>query len=338
MPKRFSTKDLLVRREPADGRSGAGTFRFTDDYSVFHYGKMPDPVPDKGEACCRIAAFNFGLLADAGVATHFRGFGPPDRMDFDLLRVIDPRTRTLGPTDVNHLVPLQVIFRTLVPEGSSVLRRLRLGRLAPSDIGLTRPPVPGTVLERPVIEYTTKLEEIDRFVGRDEAAAIGGLDDKQQAELEELTRLVAEVVGDHARGLGLVLADGKVEYGRDDGGRLVLVDHAGTPDEVRLLLDGAHVGKQVLRDHYTATGLQSRVEEWVREGRPRQTWPAPDPLPREVVELVGEMYRSLCELWTGTRVWGADDLGRVLDRLAGLAPGRTPGALPTEPGAGAAWT
>ncbi|HEY8985807.1 MAG TPA: phosphoribosylaminoimidazolesuccinocarboxamide synthase [Streptomyces sp.] len=334
MPKRFSTKDLTAGREPTAGRSGTGTFRFTDDYSVFHYGKMPDAVPDKGEACCRIAAFNFGLLARAGVPTHFRGFHPPDRMEFDLLRVIDPRERALGPADVNHLVPLQVIFRNIVPEGSSVLRRLRLGRLKPSDIGLTEAPAPGTVLERPVVEYTTKLEEIDRFVGRDEAAAIGGLDDEQQAELEERTRLVDEVVTEHARGVGLVLADGKVEYGRDERGRLVLVDHAGTPDEVRLLLDGAHIGKQVLRDHYAASGLQARVEEWVAQGRPRSDWPAPEPLPRDVVDAVGEMYRSLCELWTGERVWGAEDLGRVVERLAGL----TSAGTCTEPGAGAAWT
>ncbi|MFD0392634.1 phosphoribosylaminoimidazolesuccinocarboxamide synthase [Streptomyces nogalater] len=84
-------------------------------------------------------------------------------------------------------------------------------------------------MDRPVIEYTTKLEEIDRFVGREEAAAIGGLDARQQAELEDRTRLVAEVVAGHARRVGLVLADGKVEYGRDARGRLILVDHAGTP-------------------------------------------------------------------------------------------------------------
>ncbi|MFC4034786.1 phosphoribosylaminoimidazolesuccinocarboxamide synthase [Streptomyces polygonati] len=321
MPKRFSTKDLVAREEPTDTRGGLGSFTFTDDYSVFHFGKMPDRVPDKGEACCRIAAFNFGLLERAGVHHHFRGFQPPTRMEFVLLRVLDPRLRTLTPGDVNHLIPLQVIFRNTVPEGSSVLRRLRLGRLTPQDIGLAEPPEPGTVLSRPLVEYTTKLEEIDRFVDRAEAAAIGGLDDGQQAELEARTREIDEIVTAHARGLGLLHADGKVEFGRDDRGRLMLVDHAGTPDEARLLLDGAHVGKQVLRDHYTATGLQGRVEEWVREGRPRSTWPAPEPLPPELVELTAEMYRSLCEAWTGVKVWGAQDLDRVLARLAEVAPG-----------------
>jgi phosphoribosylaminoimidazole-succinocarboxamide synthase len=58
------------------------------------------------------------------------------------------------------------------------------------------------------------------------------------------------------------------------------------------------------------------VEQWVAEGRPKATWPAPEPLPREFVALVGEMYRSLCETWTGERVWGAQSLDRVMDRIA----------------------
>ncbi|WP_404954549.1 phosphoribosylaminoimidazolesuccinocarboxamide synthase [Streptomyces sp. 147326] len=322
MPKKFSTKNLVVLEEPTSDRTGLGCFEFTDEYSVFHHGKMPDPIPGKGEACCRIAAFNFGLLAREGVPTHFRGFHAPNRMDFDLLRVVDPQRRTLGPMDVNHLLPLQVVFRNVLPEGSSVLRRLRLGRLSATDIGLTEPPEPGTVLARPVIEYTTKLEEIDRFVDRDEAAGISGLNAEQQAELEERTRLIDEIVTDHARSVGLVLADGKAEFGRDGQGRLVLVDHVGSPDEARLLLDGAHADKQVLRDHYAADGLQTQVEEWVEEGRPRSTWPAPKPLPPEVVQVVGEMYRSLCEVWTGTRVWGERDLDLVLHRLEAVGVGR----------------
>lgn len=322
MPKSFSTKNLTVLAEPTAGRAGVGAFEFTDDYSIFHFGKLPDSIPGKGEACCRIAAFNFELLAAAGIRTHYRGFRPPRTLEFDLFRRLDPGVRPLTPDDVNHLVPLQVIFRNTVPEGSSVLRRLRLGRLTPAEVGLTGIPAPGTVLAGPLIEYTTKLEEIDRFVPRAEAAAIGGLSDAQLAELERITRRTDEVITAHARGVGLAHADGKVEFGRNDRGELVLADHAGTPDEARFLLDGRHVSKQVLRDWYAGTGIQSRVEEWVRQGRPRSAWPAPGPLPPVVVELVGEMYRSLCERWTGSRIWGSEDLDKVLDRLAAVLPGK----------------
>ncbi|WP_323137775.1 phosphoribosylaminoimidazolesuccinocarboxamide synthase [Streptomyces anulatus] len=54
-----------------------GVFEYTDHYTVFHYGRMPDQIPGKGEAICRMAHFNFLLLEDAGVATHFRRLLPP---------------------------------------------------------------------------------------------------------------------------------------------------------------------------------------------------------------------------------------------------------------------
>jgi phosphoribosylaminoimidazole-succinocarboxamide synthase len=320
LPKSFSTKNLTTLEAPSAGQSGVGIFEFTDDYSVFHFGKFPDRIPGKGEASCRMAVFNFDLLARAGVHTHFRRFLPPNRMEFTLLRVIDPQLQALSPADVNHLVPLQVIFRNMIPPGSSVLRRLQLGRLTLSEIGLAEQPTPGTVLTSPIVEFTTKLEEIDRFVDRAEAGVVGGLNQTQIAEIEKRTRLVDEIITAHARRVGLVHADGKVEYGRDIRGELMLVDHAGTPDEARLFLDGVNVSKQVLRDYYASTGLQAQVEDWVREGRPRSTWPAPDRLPPEVVELVGEMYRSLCEVWTGTRVWGAEDLDKILRRLSAIIP------------------
>jgi phosphoribosylaminoimidazole-succinocarboxamide synthase len=326
MPKSFSTKNLQILEQPTGRRSGVGVFEFTDDYSIFHFGKFPDKIPGKGEASCRIAAFNFDLLAKAGVRTHYRGFRPPNHLEFTLLRRLDPQVRPLGPADVNHLIPLQVIFRNSIPEGSSVIRRLRLGRLTPGDIGLTEAPRPGTVLIRPVIEYTTKLEEIDRFIDRAGARAIGGLSAQQLDALEETTRLIDDVVTEHARSVGLVHADGKVEFGRDPDGELLLVDHAGTPDEARFTLDGTHVSKQVLRDYYASTGIQGQVEEWVRTGRPRATWPAPDPLPAEVVRLTGEMYRSLCEVWTGSRIWGAEDLDVVLQRLRSAVPAPRRGA------------
>ena len=56
MPKRWSTKNLHVIEPPTDTNSGVGVFEFTDDYSIFHFGKMPDQIEGKGEALCRMAA------------------------------------------------------------------------------------------------------------------------------------------------------------------------------------------------------------------------------------------------------------------------------------------
>ena len=131
MPKRFSTKNLEVIATPTSQAPGIGVFEFTDDYSVFHHGKMPDRIPGKGEAIARMAVFNFAMLADAGVPTHFRRFLPPNRIEFTLLRTPD----TASEVDCNYMVPLQVVFRNALPPGASVFRRLDAGTttLAESD-------------------------------------------------------------------------------------------------------------------------------------------------------------------------------------------------------------
>ncbi|GIF69327.1 hypothetical protein Ais01nite_73620 [Asanoa ishikariensis] len=55
---------------------------------------------------------------------------------------------------------------------------------------------------------------------------------------------VNEVLKRHAATVGLSLSDGKAEFLLSSDHRLVLADSPGTPDECRLLFNGAHCGKQ----------------------------------------------------------------------------------------------
>ena len=93
MPVLNSTKNLEIIELPTATKDGVGIFEYTDNYTVFHYGRMPDLIPGKGEAICRMAVFNFTRLEAAGVPTHFRRFIAPNRIEFDLARV---PTRTPG--------------------------------------------------------------------------------------------------------------------------------------------------------------------------------------------------------------------------------------------------
>lgn len=312
MPKRFSTKKLTVVEEPTTERAGVGIFEFTDDYSVFHYGSMPDLIPGKGEAICRMAVFNFELLAAAGIPTHFRRFLPPNRIEFDLLRVQNPDVEPIAPGSRNYLVPLQVIFRNSLPPGNSLRRRLAQGVISPADVGLDEIPPEGTDLAEPIVEFTTKLAEIDLFRTAAQARAMAGLDDAQFIELRSRALEVDAVITAHAAEVGLGHADGKVEFGVGGDGHLVLVDNAGTPDENRLTLDGFALGKQVLRDFYLARDLEAQVQRLAADGVPRERWPKPEPLPAGYLSPVADMYRSLCEAWTGERVWGAPPLDEVV--------------------------
>jgi phosphoribosylaminoimidazole-succinocarboxamide synthase len=304
MPKKWSTKNLTIVREPADGTEGIGIFEFTDDYSIFHYGKMPDQIPGKGEALCRMAAANFEMLEAHGIETHFRRFIAPNRIEFRLLRVLDPAHGQLYRGAHNCLIPLQIIFRNSLPPGSSVFRRLQSNEISLASLGLSHMPQQGETLISPVIEFTTKLEEIDRFVAESEAKEIACLSDEQMLRAKELVLKIDDLLTRHAASVGLSHGDGKIELGISANGSIIMVDATGTADENRFLLGDFHVGKQVLRDYYAKVDLGAKVRHWAATQVPRDEWPRLEKAPPTLLSPVADMYRALTERWTGDVIWG----------------------------------
>ncbi len=66
----------LRRRKPATAKSpGILWFEYTDDYSVFDYGKMPDRIPDKGAAAAMMTAV---LFEQAATPSTWRAFDVPE--------------------------------------------------------------------------------------------------------------------------------------------------------------------------------------------------------------------------------------------------------------------
>lgn len=318
MPVLHSTKNLEIIEPPTTTREGIGIFEYTDNYTVFHYGRMPDLIPGKGEAICRMAVFNLMMLEAAGVPTHFRRFIPPNRIEFDLARVPDPDAGPLTPDAGNYLIPVQVLFRNELPQGSSVHRRLAAGALTPAEVGLRNVPAVGERLRHPLIEYATMLEDVNRFVGWPEAQHLAGLSDEQFQAMRATTVKVNEVLTGHAHELGLSHSDGKVEFLVSSDARLVLADSPGTPDESRLMFNGVHCGKQVLRNWYVDNGLEVPVSRLITEGVPRSRWPQPAPLPPEFLPVMSDLYRSLSETWTGERLWNAPDLHAATQAVSRL--------------------
>lgn len=318
MPVLYSTKNLEIIEPSTATREGVGIFEYTDNYSVFHYGRMPDLIPGKGEAVCRMAVFNFTMLAAAGVRTHFRRFIAPNRIEFDLARVLDPDAGPLTPGSGSYLIPVQVLFRNELPQGSSVHRRLASGALTPAEVGLHDIPTFGQTLRHPLIEYATMLEEVNRFIGGPEAQRLAGLSGEQFQAMRDTTVDVNEVLTGHAREIGLSHADGKVEFLVSSDGGIVLADSPGTPDESRLMFNGVHCGKQVIRNWYVDNELEVPVSRLIAEGGPRSRWPQPAPLPREFLPVMSDLFRSLSETWTGERHWNAPDLHTATKAVARL--------------------
>ncbi|MFB6282208.1 MAG: phosphoribosylaminoimidazolesuccinocarboxamide synthase [Haloferacaceae archaeon] len=337
-----SVKEFVVEREPTPDELGRGRFVFTDDYSVFDWGKMPDPIPNKGASLCTMGAFNFGLLRVNEVPTHFRGVvvdgevrhlggveEPPREMAIELTQVPDlPYEGGSYDYDAYHaaagdnfLVPLEIVFRNAVPAGSSLR-----DRRDPREVGLDRDEWPaGSVdLPDPVVEFSTKFEERDRYLDRAEAARIAGKADLER--LEQVARVVNHILSRRAEERGFTHEDGKIECLYHDDA-IKVADVVGTFDENRFAYDGREVSKEVVRQYYKREhpGWVEAVSAAKREADERGVadWRAlcdrdPPALPDRVVEAVADLYAAGANAYTDGEWFDAPDVGTAVEAAADL--------------------
>lgn len=180
-----SVKDLKIIKHATPDELGKAQFFFSDRYSVFDWGEMPDHIENKGVALCLKSAYCFEKAEENGINTHYRGLGrsdgkrvrlnqieePTNIMEISLARVVHPQYVN-GAYDysmytanlANFLIPLEIIYRNGLPEGSSTVKRLETGEVQLDDLGLDHYPNPREVLEKPLVDVSTKLEERDRYV------------------------------------------------------------------------------------------------------------------------------------------------------------------------------
>lgn len=339
-------------------------FEFSDRYSVFDWGEMPDHLDGKGEALAFLGWFFFDFLgnpknwknweapaklqknalltklAKDGVPHHCIGLISHDLKPLTLDREILSPSRCLAVNPVrvlhpgssqkdkklvwdysayedkpgNALVPLEVIFRFGVPEGSSLLKRTGDANYRKA-IGLSAAPKEGDTFELPVIEMSTKLETSDRYLSYEDAQQIAGLSDAEFDRLKTLAALIALRLKDCFKGIGVELWDGKLEFAFTEkdkkGGRdFMLVDSIG-PDELRLICGGMHLSKEVLRAFYRPTAWYGSLEkakdlatyrgekDWKRicSEELKSVPPVLSPAVKRKVEMI---YKGLCRALSHT--------------------------------------
>ncbi len=334
-----SVKDLVVLQKPEDGKSGIGEFVFSDRYSVFDWGEMPNLITNKGRALCTMGAFFFEKLEDMGIKTHYIGVvegkgkskslreitESTNCMRVKLLRVIKPNMKgnvydysIYKKETSNLLIPLEVIYRNSLPEGSSVFRRLKEGSLKLEDIGLDEMPAPGARLDKPILDVSTKLEATDRYVRWDEARKIAGLSEDELEEIKRVTLMADDLITREAGRVGLFNEDGKVEFGFDEERNLVLLDVLGTPDECRFTFDGMPVSKEVARIFYRGTPWYVDVEK--AKMKDRVKWKElvrtqPPLLPQRFGELISLLYQACCNEITQRRWFKTPPLKVILSEI-----------------------
>lgn len=332
-----SVKEFRITEAATPSTLGRGSFVFTDAYSVFDWGVMPDALPGKGQSLCTMGAFNFELLEELGLETHYRGVvvdgdivtldavdEPPCEMAIHLTQVpplphdgrsydYDAFHREAG---LNYLIPLEIIFRNEVPVGSSLRRRT-----TPADHELDYDEWPDEVvsLEEPIVEYSTKFEKSDRIVSTEEADRIAG-PDVSLDDLEAIARTVNELVTDRAERAGLIHQDGKIECLVFEGD-VMLADVVGTLDENRFGLDGTQVSKEVIRQYLKRTQPHwvEAIESAKAQAREDDIadWKSlcsiePTPLSSRAVELASQMYRAATNAYTQTAWFDTPPLDEVL--------------------------
>ena len=341
-----SVKDLEVVKKPTKNAMGVGRFHFSDRYSVFDWGEMPDQIENKGAALCMMGAYCFEKLHERGIKTHYRGLidkdgktvkveeaeEPTSVMEIDLVNVFRPPTimkdeklqydyRVYAPNLRNFLIPLEIIYRNGLPEGSSIFKRLEEGTISIETLGLDHYPRPGERFSKPIFDVSTKLEETDRYLTWDEAREIAGLTVEEVEDIEALLFKVNKMITQMALKADLENEDGKIELAFDPQRKLMVVDVVGTLDESRFTYDGLHVSKEIARQFYRKTAWYEDAEEAKRRAETEgiKDWKKlckskPPKLPPALKLTIGEMYMAVANELTEKRIFEAPNLAEIVKR------------------------
>ncbi|MCK5284487.1 MAG: phosphoribosylaminoimidazolesuccinocarboxamide synthase, partial [Alphaproteobacteria bacterium] len=178
---------------------------FKDDATAFN-GEKKDTIAGKGVLNNRISAHLMTKLESIGIPTHF-------------IKSINMREQLVRKVDI---VPVEFVIRNIA--AGSLCKRLGIKE--------------GTVLNRPLVEYFYKDDDLDDpLISEDHIINFGWAD---PYELEEMVLMLCRV-NDYMSGLfsgiGLRLVDFKLEFGRiwgDNGELYIVLADEFSPDNCRL--------------------------------------------------------------------------------------------------------
>jgi phosphoribosylaminoimidazole-succinocarboxamide synthase len=253
-------------------------FEYSDRYSLFDWGEMPDHLENKGECLALMGSLFFRAISTHGINHHFLSladaegneipFTPSRFMKVKNVSVTRP-SFTNGKYDYQFyktkpqegLVPLEVIFRFGLGKGSSLTKRIKANPELLQQWNVAALPE-NVLLDEPIIDFSTKLEKGDRYLSFTEAKSIAGLTDAEFESLIQETKRVANFIKMLTADLGVELWDGKVEWAFTAGTErgFMLVDSIGL-DELRLVKDGVSLSKEFLREHYRRTPWFTKLED-----------------------------------------------------------------------------
>ena len=334
-----SVKDIRIDEEATEDEVGKAVFEFSDRYSVFDWGEMPNKIPGKGKALAVMGAYNFEFLQKNGIKTHYNGLmknnevkkvseleKPSNKMTVDLAYKpkVEYRKGEYEYEDLkdknNFLIPLEVIFRNTIPLGSSFRRRN-----SPKEVGMDQNEWPDekVKVEDPIIEFSTKLEEKDRYLDPEEAIKISNLSENEFEDLKLKAKKINEIITEKAEENGFNHEDGKVEFIYSDG-EVILADVVGTFDENRFSYSGQQISKEFLRKWYKEnnSAWYEEINRAKKEAKDKGTddWKSlcrmnPKPLDSEILKIAELLYKSGANKWTENNFFDVSSLDSVVNKM-----------------------
>ncbi len=253
-------------------------FHFTDRVSAFDV-ILPSLIPRKGEVLCRLGAYWFETL---GVRNHMVRLEGKDRMVVRKLQMI----------------PVECVVRGYLY--GSLYERVHAGKVSAPFVKEMAAELP-----EPYFDPTTKSDVKDVPITESEILVQKRMTASELDRVKEASVTIYRKMSVSAKRAGFILADVKLEFGRDAHGEVVLGDSIG-PDEFRLWpAESYQAGKvqesydkQVIRDWLTTAGYKKSLDAARRSG---SNLPTPPALPVDLVTEVSSRYISAYEKLTGRR-------------------------------------
>ncbi len=268
-------------------------FFFTNNISVFDK-IIPNDIPRKGETLCKTSSYWFKKCEELGIKTHFIDMPEDQVMEVRRFEVINDYDKMDSDT-TNYRIPLEFIARYYV--AGSLHDRIKKGKLDHEKLGFEEEPDYGEKLPEPYFEVTTKVEEIDRNLSKEEALDISGLTEEEYEEIKEAVFKIDELIEENVEKNGLLHVDGKKEFAMDENRDIILVDTFGTADEDRFWENDEYENgnfvqksKEFVRQHYRKTGYHEDLMDARENGEEEPPIP---PLPDDMVDKTSELYVNL---------------------------------------------
>ncbi len=297
-------------------------FQFTDRISVFDQ-VIPSLIPGKGATLQRCSAHWFKAAKDMGIATHYLESPASNQMlvtragAFPMLGAHEPDYSWANESRTNYQIPLEVIARYYIV--GSMYDRVQAGQVKPEELGYPVGHDPkkikrGEKLPQPLVEVTTKFEQVDKPVPVDEAYRIAGMTAKEYEEMKEIVLRIDERIAQEVEPRGLIHFDGKKEFAFGPHRELVLIDTFGTGDEDRFVdkkefeATGkiVEISKEYVRQYYREIGHHAALESVRKQNKERKKAgqqlleePVIPALPQEQIDETSRLYQQLMAMMIG---------------------------------------